>query len=135
MGYRHLFSNRKRSCTLFTILGIGRIVRITFGALLSPYSLPLGVKRITIKTKTVKLLRNYGSDVKPQIDLLSALRKGLMVRAKFDISAETRLISTENGTTLWTGSAYKQGTVGMANLLSPDKVRRWELNKNEPDSM
>lgn len=56
------------------------------------------------------------SKVKPQVNLLGILEKGLRAQVKFDISVAGRLISTENGATLWTDSALREGTVGFLSM-------------------
>lgn len=55
------------------------------------------------------------SDVRPKIDI-STLIESLRVRATFDIDMSVRLISTEDGTTLWTDSTAREGNLAYLHL-------------------
>lgn len=71
------------------------------------------------------------SKVKPQVDLAAPLSKALFVRATFDIGMTVRLVSAENGATLWTESIRREGTVGALGM-GPDGVPTFGIrDKNE----
>jgi hypothetical protein len=55
------------------------------------------------------------SGVRPKIDI-SSIIESLRVRATFDVLVAARLISTEDGATLWTDSIYKEGNLAYLNL-------------------
>jgi hypothetical protein len=71
------------------------------------------------------------SKVKPQVDLAAPLAKTLFVRTKFDIAMTVRMVSAENGATVWTESIRREGTVGALGL-GPNGAPTFSLrDKNE----
>jgi len=60
------------------------------------------------------------SDVKPEINI-SALIKSLRVRASFNISITSRLISTETGATLWTDSVDRKESLAYLRY-GPERI-------------
>jgi hypothetical protein len=56
------------------------------------------------------------SKVKPQVDIIDLINKGVAARTKFDIAVSVRLISTESGATIWTESVTREGTVGFFSM-------------------
>jgi hypothetical protein len=54
--------------------------------------------------------------VKPQVDVLAPLNGGLLARATVNMSIKVRLVSCENGATLWTKSVTREGTVGSVGM-------------------
>ena len=55
------------------------------------------------------------SNVKPQIDI-GALIRSMRVRASFTMSASCRLYRTRGGTTAWTDSAQRKGTLAYVHM-------------------
>jgi len=55
------------------------------------------------------------SDVKPQVDI-SFLMRSMNVQASFNISATSRLFSTETGATLWTDSAFRNAALAYLSI-------------------
>jgi hypothetical protein len=56
------------------------------------------------------------SKVKPQVDIVDLINRGVAARTKFDIAVSMRLISTESGATIWTESVTREGTVGFFSM-------------------
>ena len=55
------------------------------------------------------------SDVRPKIDI-AAIVESLSVRATFDLDMSIRLISAEDGATLWTDSTAREGNLAHLHL-------------------
>lgn len=55
------------------------------------------------------------SDVRPKIDI-AAIVESLSVRATFDLDMSVRLISAEDGATLWTDSTAREGNLAYLHL-------------------
>jgi hypothetical protein len=54
--------------------------------------------------------------VKPQVDLAAPLSGGLFARATVSMTIKVRLVSCQNGATLWTKSVTREGTVGSVGM-------------------